>query len=364
MTVYKSQMPRPTNTPAVPTTGKGPTPASSSGTGGGGSAQQLFLNLMQSNANALANSTTTSGPSTVLPPPPTAVPPPTGPPASIPSHPAAGKAPGGQNMSYYQLLGDSHWTENLHLDWSQDLFDQNSVPSSQGGHPMNMTDPHGNAEMTAAMLESYEQSRKKISDAHTYGPRFCTLYEAYRQKFNLQIDIKRHLMSLCTEHVVNFVKWARESDGQISWISSILLENDYLRPEVRNGVVMILIYTFASIKATVVDNMDMFCTLQDHEQGLGIANKFSLKIYNDPYNFLYFLKTSISALIDAGAIPDNERQNQPKRNKVQFQNREELQAFSTIQQMLIDHLDSGNNTAARAFVSHITSYWQLRGKVS
>lgn len=206
--------------------------------------------------------------------------------------------------------------------------------------------------------------KKKVSDAITYGPRFCALYDTYCKKFGFQVDLKRHLMSLCTEHLIAFTKWARDSDEQVKWISASLFENDYLRPEVRNGVVIVLIYTFAAMKATIEENSDMFITLQDHEQGLGIANKFSLKIYNDPYNYLSFLKTSISALIDAGAIPDNERQNQPKRNKVQFHNREEIQAFQHIQTQLVDHLDAGRKNEARNLVLHITNFWQQRGKVS
>ena len=70
---------------------------------------------------------------------------------------------------------------------------------------------------------------------------------------------------------------------------------------------MVLIYTFASIKAQEgIEGLDMFATFQDSETGLGIANKFSLKIYNDPYSYLSFLKSSVSGLIDAGSIPDNE----------------------------------------------------------
>jgi hypothetical protein len=147
-------------------------------------------------------------------------------------------------------------------------------------------------------------------------------------------------MSLCTEHVVSFIKWARESEEQSGWIAHTLLNNDYLRPEVRNGIVIVLIYTFAAIKAATATSSnsasnsanssssstgggggggeggeDMFSTLQDVEQGLGIANKFSLKIYNDPFDYLYFLKATITGLIDAKALPDNERQNQPKKNK-------------------------------------------------
>jgi len=88
----------------------------------------------------------------------------------------------------------------------------------------------------------------------------------------------------------------------------------------------------------------MFQTLMDAETGFAINNKFSIRIYNDPLSYMAFLKvrrqgrrappassvdryitslslvtltpqTSISALIDAGAIPDNERVNQPKRGK-------------------------------------------------
>lgn len=253
---------------------------------------------------------------------------------------------------HHFLPHDPHWHEN---DWAQDFIDGYSPTAQFEQH--SLTGP-GSIDGDAADIKG------KVSDAVTYGPRFCTLFESYRQKLGLQVDTKRHLMSLCVEHVISFVKWARESDSHSAWISCTLLDNDYLRPEVRNGVVMVLIYAFASIKAAASEGSDMFTTLQDQEQGLGIANKFSLKIYNDPFNFLSFLKTTISALIDAGAIPDNERQNQPKKSKLQFQNREELQAFARIQRMLVEFLDSGNNAAARQFVQTITSHWQLRGKVS
>jgi hypothetical protein len=206
--------------------------------------------------------------------------------------------------------------------------------------------------------------KKKVSDAQVYGPRFCVLYETYCHKNHITMDIRRHLMSLCLENLVPFVKWARENDTQIQWIQNTLLENDYLRPEVRNGVVIVLVYTFASIKASLDPNLDMFITLQDNDQGLGIANKFSLKIYNDPFFYLTFLKTTISALIDAGVLPDNERQNQPKRNKIAYQNREELQAFQRIQRMIVEALDSGNVVGAKALVSDVATFWQQRGKVS
>eukprot|EP01039_Chlorochromonas_danica_P001165 gene1165-1272_t len=296
------------------------------------------------------------------------------------------------------------WADHL-LDWSvqDDLFD--TLPSVS---PTNHLLPP----VPQALLLSQQKvgsrgdlsvdgsGRKKISDATVYGPRFCQIFRAYQthylnnangnkypsQQQQQPIDLSRHLMALCSDHLVDFVKWARSValDDHVSpnsaihatspngeplvvdrgrWISELLLANDYLRPEVRNGIIMILIYTFASMKATLYEGFDMFITLQDNEQGLGIANRFSLKIYNDPFNYLLFLKTSLSALIDAGVIPDNERLNQPKKsNKMQFCNKEEWQAYSTIRETLLRLLDSGDNQSARNYVAHITHYWQVKGK--
>jgi hypothetical protein len=207
--------------------------------------------------------------------------------------------------------------------------------------------------------------KKKVSDALTYGPRFCEVFHTFCRKQNITIDITRHLMSLCLDYLVSFINWARESEEQVAWISNMLYDYDYLRPEVRNGIVMVLIYTFASIKATSMENMDMFTTLQDPDYGLGIANKFSLKIYNDPFCYLSFLKFSISSLIDAGAIPDNERQNQPvKKGKSSTINEDEVNAFHKMKDKLLNYLDSDNIAEAKGFVQIISTHWQLRGKVS
>ncbi len=117
-------------------------------------------------------------------------------------------------------------------------------------------------------------------------------------------------MSVCLENLIPFCCWARENNARIMWIKEILDDNLDLRPEVRNGLSMILIYTLSSAKTHGLQNTDMFLMLQDAEFGLGIVNKTSLKIYNDPFNFFNFIKSCMSGLIDAGKIPENERQNQ------------------------------------------------------
>lgn len=203
----------------------------------------------------------------------------------------------------------------------------------------------------------------KVSDAQVFGPRFCQLFNEYSKTLPTTVDPTRHLMALCLDNLIPFCIWARESEERTLWIRDLLLNHDYLRSEVRNGIVMVLIYTFASIKAAVKEGADMFSTLHNHENGLGIANKFSLRIYNDPYYYLYFLKSSISGLIDAGVIPDNERQNQPKKSKVKYEIKEEVGAFKQISSLLTNALDKGNNSLARGLVTHISLFWQQNGKV-
>jgi hypothetical protein len=221
-----------------------------------------------------------------------------------------------------------------------------------------------------AMAAIEAQREQKTSDAKTFGPRFCQLFDTYQQTQTSPIDTSAHLMSLCTDHLVSFCRWARESEEQTVFIKNTLLDHDSLRAEVRNGIVMVLIYTFASMKALTMTSSpnlhdqtpDMFVALQDADQGLGIANKFSLKIYNDPFNFLTFLKSCISGLIDAGAIPDNERQNQPKKTRIQFENKDEIAAYKVIKSTLVKYLDKGDNQSAQKFVEAITTHWHQKAK--
>jgi hypothetical protein len=114
----------------------------------------------------------------------------------------------------------------------------------------------------------------KVSDALTYGPRFCEIYTQFNRSLLVPIDPSRHLFSLCFEYLVPFAKWARASDERSQWIKETLLENDYLRVEVRNGLVVVLIYVFAAIKSTLSMDLDMFRSLQDIDTGTDLCNIF------------------------------------------------------------------------------------------
>ncbi|RYG63680.1 hypothetical protein EON64_15425, partial [archaeon] len=96
--------------------------------------------------------------------------------------------------------------------------------------------------------------------------------------------------------------------------------------------------------------------------GLGIVNKTSLKIYNDPFSFFALLKSCLSGLIDAGQVPENERHNQPKKTKRSAQNKDELKAFADCVAMLVDMMDRGDQARARQGVQEVCAAWHSRQK--
>lgn len=262
-----------------------------------------------------------------------------------------------ENANQFEFLSDigSYFVDRTHtvdhLDQRFDVFENTSlILHSPGGE---------DSPDRASPLIPY-----KASDAQVYGPRFCKIYSEFNKFLNDSIDPRRHLMSLCIDYISPFCKWARSSDTQMEWIKDLLLSHESLRVEVRNGIVMVLIYTFASIKATIITSADMFSTLQDNDAGLGIANKFSLKIYNDPFFYLSFLKFIVSGLIDAGICPSNERLSLSKKSRVEKSEKgDESEAFNRIRTRLIGLLDSDDNKTARIVVENINQLWLQGGKV-
>jgi hypothetical protein len=184
--------------------------------------------------------------------------------------------------------------------------------------------PHSHAFQSATPSNS---TKVEYNILQHFEPRFFQVFQSYQSYYkehysssssqqdgatntpNGEIPIRSHLLSLCLEHMIPFCCWARENLAVLNWMKVTLEDNPDLRPEVRNGIAMILMYAFSAAQAKLRVDSDMFITLQDTETGLGIVNKTSLKIYNDPYQYFNFIKTCISGLIDAGKIPENERIN-------------------------------------------------------
>jgi hypothetical protein len=136
------------------------------------------------------------------------------------------------------------------------------------------------------------RNQQGVSTAHAYGPKFIEVFQGYCTFVQTPVGITNHLMSCCLDHLVAFSCWMREDTGRSDWVRQCLDDNVDLRPEVRNGLAMILVYGFSAAKAAEdpSDGQDMFSVLQDSETGLGIVNKTSLKIYNDPFQYFAFLK--------------------------------------------------------------------------
>ena len=123
-------------------------------------------------------------------------------------------------------------------------------------------------------------------------------YEVYIKYLQCNQDIthnpSENLMISCLNHLITFCSWARADDNTSEWIHNALLQKADLRPAVRNGIALIIIYCFASAQANNSGGkMDMFGALLNQESGLGIVNKTSVKIYNDPFNYFEFLKVRL-----------------------------------------------------------------------
>ena len=131
---------------------------------------------------------------------------------------------------------------------------------------------------------------------------FFIIYQHYISELSLthSINLSENMLSLCLNNLLPFCCWARKDSLKSECLHKLLLDNADLRPEVRNGIALIIIYVFASAKEhleTTDHPLDMFGVLQDTYRGLGIVHKTSLRIYNDPLNYFSFIKVTITPLL-------------------------------------------------------------------
>ena len=94
-----------------------------------------------------------------------------------------------------------------------------------------------------------------------------------------------------------------------------------LRPEVRNGLCMLVIYGLCAVRVRDLaqgqglgklglgpsldsegNPVDIFSILACQHMGFGIVNKTSIRVYTDPLKRFAFLKLVLSGLIDAGSV--------------------------------------------------------------
>jgi hypothetical protein len=192
-------------------------------------------------------------------------------------------------------------SETCELDGEADM--ENEADNENEAENDSETGQDGNA---------VQESKDRIPIILVFEPKVLRIFKAYNKAVSphKQFDCSGHLMVMCLQHIVDFCCWARSSEQNLNWITSEVNGNVDLRPRVRNGLTLLFVYAVAAAKAETFGNTDMFTVMQDADSGLGIANRTSLKIYNDYLNYYTFLKSCLSGLILAGLVAENERSNQ------------------------------------------------------
>lgn len=127
-----------------------------------------------------------------------------------------------------------------------------------------------------------------------YEKRFLLVYQQFLQSSEsttAQNLNKKHLLSKCLHVIIPFCAWARSSKETSNWIHETLMRGTEFRPEVRNGLCLVLAYAAAADSACNA-GLTMLQVMQCGDTGLGIVHKSSLRIYNDPFDYFALMKVS------------------------------------------------------------------------
>lgn len=216
--------------------------------------------------------------------------------------------------------------------------------------------------------QDQENSRVEC-DLHipsVFQPKFMEVHDAYIKQLPVEyvatIPQHDHLLAVCLQHMVKFCCWARGSPETSAWINNLLFQNVDFRPELRNGLTMVMMYTFAASQAARAEfPSDLFSVVMDSSRGLGIFHKTSLRVYSDPFSFFNFLKMCLTGLIECGVLKENERVSQavPKTRRRHFEVESELVAFNELVAVLIARLrDPADLQAVKRTVAEVVVRWQ------
>jgi hypothetical protein len=188
------------------------------------------------------------------------------------------------------------------------MFSVNSSIHSQSyqSHHGQINDSYGYPSLQQHQVQPHHSSASE--DILNFEKIFFVIYQHYISEESLtnSIDLTQNMLSLCLNNLLPFCCWARKDSQKSECLHKLLLDNADLRPEVRNGIALIIIYVFASAKEhleTAEHALDMFGVLQDTHRGLGIVHKTSLRIYNDPLNYFSFIKVPSPSLLSANQRP-------------------------------------------------------------
>jgi len=212
--------------------------------------------------------------------------------------------------------------------------------------------------------ENMCQTEAELYIPSVFQPKFMEIHDTFMAQlpaeYRASIPQHDHLLGAILEYMVKFCCWARGSADTSAWINNLLFQNVDFRPELRNGLTMILMYTFAASQAVRSKrSSDLFTVVMDANHGLGIIHKTSLRVYSDPFNFFSFLKLCLTGLIECGVLKENERVSQsvPKTRRRHFEVESELVAFNDLKSLLVTRLRT-DLEEVKLNISAIVTCWQ------
>ncbi len=152
----------------------------------------------------------------------------------------------------------SNWSLSDQFSFGDGGDDASQFDMSVTNNDNNFQEMRDNFDETATNSGLILESRK-ISNPPTitsiYEPKFLEIFNsytkfaaAYEPNIDLTNPASQHLMTLCLNNLLPFSNWARTTNTS-SYIRATLFENPDMRPEVRNGLALILVYTFSAAKA-------------------------------------------------------------------------------------------------------------------
>ena len=141
------------------------------------------------------------------------------------------RAHGGPEISHPFNIDDEHMNFSVIDNMTSICYDKETrlqsdlLNSSNKNQQLSSSGSRISSEDMA--LDSNNQYVPKVSDADTFGPRFCEIFTKYNSTLSTPIDTNRHLMTLCLEQLIPFCQWARSSEGHMAWMRERLFEHDF-----------------------------------------------------------------------------------------------------------------------------------------
>ncbi len=162
------------------------------------------------------------------------------------------------DIAHLDLIDMAGWNpneDNLSYTHSEnDNFNISSAPPQEQAYYYEMNNNNSNSNADNDVITTVRTSSgnnalpggQPPTISNIYEPKFLEIFNTYAKfassyepNLDLSNPASQHLMTLCLNNLLPFSNWARETTTS-SYIRATLFENPDMRPEVRNGLALIL----------------------------------------------------------------------------------------------------------------------------